>query len=219
MPEEIFLRIGIFGGTFNPIHFGHLRTVEDVADTFKFDSIYFVLSKIPPHKFKRELTPAEERFKLLKLALKGNHKFIPSDIEIRRSNVSYTVDTVKYFNKKFPNDELFFIIGSDSFLEIETWFSYAEILKLINIVVMSREGFKYDTPLIEKLGYKPLNNFAINISNKRIYFTNVTRLDISSSLIRKNLKDGLSIKYFMPERCAEYIYKKNLYLGIGEYGE
>ncbi len=206
-----FLNIGIFGGTFNPVHFGHLRTVEDVREKFNLDIVYFVLAKIPPHKLKENVISAKERYKILKLALKGNPFFKLSNIELKRKKPSYSLDTIKYFKKKFQNDNLFFILGSDAFNEIDTWYKFSEILNIIDIIVMTREEFHCNESFMKKLGYKSKKDYFINKNDRKVYFQSVTRLYISSSKIRKYISQNLSINYFLPEKCISYIYQKKLY--------
>ncbi len=205
------MKIGIFGGTFNPVHFGHLRTIEDVRENFNLDIVYFVLSKIPPHKSDKNIISAALRYKLLKLAIGGNPMFTASSVELRRKKTSYSIDTVKYFLRKFKTDQLFFILGSDAFAEIDTWFNYVEILNSVDIIVMQRESYNYDESFLEKLGYSKKGDCRINKENKKLFFNAVTRLDISSSKIRENLKNGNSVRYLLPHNCLKYIIKKNLY--------
>jgi len=205
------LNIGIFGGTFNPVHFGHLRTVEDIREKFKLQVVYFVLAKIPPHKLHKNIISAKERYKILKLAVQSNPFFKLSDIELKRKKPSYSLQTIKYFKKKFSNDNLYFILGSDAFYEIDTWYKFQEILASIDIIVMTRESFYCNENFLKQLNYTKEKDYFINKSGKKVYFCNVTRLDISSSKIRENIKKNLSINYFMPEKCIQYIYKKQLY--------
>ena len=205
------MRIGVFGGTFNPVHFGHLRPLEEVRIKCNLDKIYFVLAKIPPHKVNQEIISAKERYSLLKKALKSNEFFHSSGIEVRRKGPSYTYHTVKYFLKKFTDDSIFLIVGSDAFLDIKSWFNYEKLLNLVDIIVMIREGKVIPEEFLQKTGYFRKNGEWINKTGKKISLVEVNRLDISSSLIRKNIKKSISIKYLMPETCLKYIMNKKLY--------
>ena len=204
--------IGIFGGTFNPVHFGHLRAIEEIREMFNMDMVYFVLSKIPPHKLKENLIPPEERYKILKLALQKNSFFKASPVELRRKKVSYSLNTINYFKKRFYTDKLYFILGSDAFYEIHTWHNYDNILKNIDLIVMKRKNILVEREYLLKLSYKERECFWLNNFGQKIYFANVSRLDISSSKIRKFLKEKKSVNYFLPEKCINYIYKKNFYI-------
>jgi nicotinate-nucleotide adenylyltransferase len=205
------LRIGIFGGTFNPIHFGHLRPVEEIRMQFSLHRIYFVLANIPPHKRENNLVSAKERYSILKYAVKDNPFFFASSIEMRRKKPSYSFDTIKYFKKKYPDDEIFFIMGSDAFAEFDTWFKYEKISALVDIIVMLRENFKCDNEFTAKLGYEKKGNYLTNDFGKKVFFINVTRFDISSSMIRDLISKKESVKYFLPQKCLNYIVKKKLY--------
>lgn len=213
------MKIGIFGGTFNPVHVGHLRTVEEVRTDFNLEIVYFVLAKLPPHKSANTLVSANERYEILKYALSDNPFFKTSSIELRRKKTSYSIDTIKFFKKKFSNDELYFILGSDAFLEIKSWFKYEELLQIVDIVVMFRENFICNDEFLSGLGYSKKNGDWVNIFNKRIFLTKVTRFDISSSLIRDKIIKNKSIRYFLPEKCVKYITKKNLYKGTKKHGK
>ncbi len=206
------MNIGIFGGTFNPVHFGHLRTVEEIREGFNLEIIYFVVAKIPPHKNSENIASASERYRLLKIAIKNNPFFKPSSIELRRKKTSYSFDTIMYFKKKFKDDNLYFIMGADAFKEIYTWFKYKEILKNIDIIVMARPEYNCDYELLERLGYKKCEKRVfVNSYCKKVFFYNVTQLDISSSKIRDYIGKNLSVNYFLPEKCIKYIYKNKLY--------
>ncbi len=136
---------GIFGGTFDPIHMGHLRVAEEIREIFSLEKIYFVPGGAPPHKRSRKITVAEERLRMVKAALKGNRFFQASEIETKRSGPSYTIDTLKAFKKRF--DELYFIIGIDAFSQIDTWHLYRELFYHTNFIVMTRPSGKKQTIL------------------------------------------------------------------------
>ncbi len=126
-------RIGILGGTFNPIHYGHLAAAEEVRDRLKLDRILFIPSAIPPHKHEEDVPAAEHRMEMVRLALEGNSCFEPSDLEIRRGGRSYTIDTIETLIQSYPDAALFFITGLDSFLEIQTWNRWDRLVTLVQL--------------------------------------------------------------------------------------
>ncbi|HXF75168.1 MAG TPA: nicotinate-nucleotide adenylyltransferase, partial [Methylomirabilota bacterium] len=129
------MKLGLFGGTFDPIHWGHLRSAEEVAESFGLDRVYFIPASIPPHKRGETTTPAEDRLKMVRLAVAGNDRFAVSTIEIKRAGVSYSIDTLRAFNaKKRRGDSLYFIIGLDAFREIGTWKDFRELFSLCHFI-------------------------------------------------------------------------------------
>ena len=218
------MKTGILGGTFDPVHFGHLRLAEEARINFGLDRVLFLPSKIPPHKTEKRITSSTERIKLLQLAIKDNVNF---GIELHDTEInspSYTVDTLDFLNKKYPDDELYFIIGMDLFKGLNTWKNYRKLFELSNFIVARRPPFKeidfYSTASFVPPFYgDDINEFKINgekeflehISGKRIYFFKSTLLDISSSEIRDFVKNGISVKYLIPDDVLKFITKKNLY--------
>jgi nicotinate-nucleotide adenylyltransferase len=215
------MKIGLFGGTFDPIHWGHLRSAEEVAETFRLDRLYFVPASIPPHKRGQTTTPAEDRLQMVRRAVAGNARFAVSTIEIQRAGVSYSIDTIRAFHaKKREGDSLYFIIGLDAFCEIATWKDYAEIFPLCNFIVTSRPGSKENDPLkgtgiaVKKLfcyDFKQEN--YRHRSGTRILFIELTDIAISASEIRTLVKQGKSIRYLVPAAVENYIRRRGLYAG------
>ena len=216
--ENEKMRIGILGGTFNPIHFGHLRAAEEIREAFHLEKIIFVPSANPPHKEKDVIIPSH-RFVMVNLAIEKNPCFFFSDVELKLQGLSYSIETIKHFCQKYgSNAELFFILGLDAFLEIDTWKNYKNLFTLCNFIVISRPGF-------EKERQKDLfpseisNDFSYDRKNRRYifktgfatYFQKITQIDISSRNIRRNIKEGKSVKYLLPEKAIEYIEKHRLY--------
>ncbi len=187
------MRIGILGGTFDPIHIGHLILAEDSYRFLKLDRLIFVPAFKPPHKLDFKVIPANHRIKMVKLAIKNNPHFEASDIEIKRKGRSYSVETLKFFRKRYKNDKLFFIVGSDSLNELKTWKDLDRIFKLSRFVIAERPNFK------------------ILRVPKQASKIKITGIDISSTEIRRRVKDGKSIRYLVPEGVREYIYKHKLY--------
>lgn len=187
------MKIGILGGTFNPIHLGHLILAEEVADQLKLDKVIFVPAYLPPHKDDTEIISAQHRFKMIKLAIRDNRRLAVSDTEIKRKGLSYTIDTILEFKKIYPHYELYFIIGSDLLNYLDSWKDLDEILKLVNFVVATRPGYP-----LEKL---PLS----------VYKLQIRAIDISGYQIRQAIKNNLSFRYLVPQEVYCYIIKHQLY--------
>ena len=209
------MKIGIFGGTFNPVHIGHLRTVEEARDFFKLEKIIFIPANIPPHKSTEELIPAEERLKILNFAISDNPFFSSSDIELNREGKSYTYFTLLELKKIYPNDEIYMIIGKDSFYDFTTWYCWEKILDLTNVIVLNRKLYKRIYPEEEihakKLGYKKFENYYINSSNMKLFIFNNSIIEVSSTKIRENFRKNISNKYLIPEKALKYILEKKFY--------
>lgn len=188
-----FMKIGILGGTFNPIHYGHLILGEQVLGQLKLDRVIFVPTFIPPHKSNNDVIGSQARLNMIKLAVRGNSHFTVSDLEICRKGMSYTVDTLRQINKKYPSSELFFICGSDLVSEIPKWKDVGEIYKLARFVLAHRPGF------------------GKRLSGKPFLKIDVAQVDISSSLIRALVKRGRSIRYLTPSNVVKYIKTHRLY--------
>ncbi|MCP4162337.1 MAG: nicotinate (nicotinamide) nucleotide adenylyltransferase [Deltaproteobacteria bacterium] len=211
------MRVGLFGGTFNPVHNAHLRTALDVVEKFKLDKLFLIPSSIPPHKRSEETESAKSRYEMLKLACE-DARFIVSDVEFNRSGPSYTVDTIDYFLKKDYN-ELFFLIGTDAFLEIDLWKNYKKLLKKISFIIMKRPDVKDEISILKryiqdkigKYNYSEDKKCFSGEENKELFLTNVTQLNISSTNIRDLIKKGDSIKHLVCEKVEDYIISKGLY--------
>lgn len=187
------MKIGILGGTFNPIHYGHLILGEQVLGQLKLDRVIFVPTFLPPHKSKKNVISAQKRLKMIELAVKANKNFSVSDEEIRRQGKSYTVDTLRQIKKKYPSAELYFICGSDLVSEIPNWKDVNDIYKLAKFVLAKRPGF------------------GKRLSGKSFLKINVAQVDISSSFIRALVRQGRSIRYLTPYVVVKYIEKHGLY--------
>ncbi len=217
--SPISQRIGLFGGTFNPIHYGHLRAAEEICEHFRMSKIIFVPAHIPPHKNGEVLTAPEHRLRMVRLAIEGNSLFAASDFEITQERTSYSILTVEHFrNQHGPRMELFFLVGIDSFLEITTWKEYVRLFSLTNLVIMSRPGFLERDPLsalpvdvAQKFDYNPDHRFFEHPSGHRLYFHQITLLEISSSGIRQRIKERQSVRYLLPAEVEAYIGKHGLF--------
>ena len=205
--------IAIYGGSFDPIHIGHLRLAEDVREYFGFRQVVFVPAYISPFKDRHFASP-EDRKKMLHLAIKNNPYFFIDDFEIRQSGKSYTIDTIKYFKKNYDN--LFFLLGTDTFLSLHKWKNYKELVELTNFIVLLRGN---DTIInienyIKKFfpNKKLKKDNQINFSETSFYIFEARKIDISSTEIRERIKEGRSIKYLVLPEIERYIKENRLYL-------
>jgi nicotinate-nucleotide adenylyltransferase len=215
------MKIGLFGGTFDPIHWGHLRSAEEVGETFGLERVYFIPASIPPHKRGQPITPAEARLEMVRLAVAKNRRFAVSTVEIERAGVSYSIDTLRQFAARLrPRDSIFFIIGLDAFREIGTWKDFAELFPLCHFIVTSRPGSKDRDPLkgtgvaVKKLfcyDFKERN--YRHRSGTRIFFIELTDIAISASEIRALVRQRKSIRYLVPSVVERYIKRRGLYSG------
>jgi nicotinate-nucleotide adenylyltransferase len=191
------MRICLFGGTFDPPHIGHLLVAQTVCEAEYFDKILFIPAFQPPHK--RDITPVDERISMLELAVEGNPNFEISDVELKRKGVSYTIDTVKAIKTEMSlkNNEIFYLMGSDSLLEFQHWKEPEEILNECQVIIAIRPGFRpSDIP-----------SWIL----QRIQFANIPRFEISSTNIRHRWVENKTIRYMVTLPVWEYIEKNNLY--------
>ena len=191
------MRICLFGGTFDPPHIGHLLVAQTVCEAEDFDKILFIPAFQPPHK--RDITPVDERISMLELAVEGNPNFEISDVELKRKGVSYTIDTVKAIKTEMSlkNNEIFYLIGSDSLLEFQHWKEPEGILNECQVIGAIRPGFRpSDIP-----------SWIL----QRIQFANIPRFEISSTNIRHRWVENKTIRYMVTLPVWEYIEKNNLY--------
>ena len=212
------MKIGLFGGTFNPVHLGHLRAAEEIREKLGLEKIIFIPAHMPPHK-KNALIAARHRLEMVRIAAADNPFFEVSDSEIQRDGNSYSFDTIGRFSREYgPAAELFFIIGLDAFREIHTWRHYPEFFSACNFIVMSRPG-RYEAdpeknapPDFSSLfSFNPDGPWYEHPSGHRTYFCRIPLLDISSTGVRQALQGGKSVKYLVPDAVAGYIYEHKLY--------
>lgn len=210
-------RIGLFGGTFNPIHLGHLRGAEEIREAFRLDEVVFIPSSIPPHKINEKVVEAEHRLEMVRLATSGNPHFSSSDVELSRPGKSYSIDTVRLFSERGP-DALFFILGSDAFVEIETWKDFQNLFSFCHFIVMTRPGSQKNsslTPLpralIPNFRYDSGENAWIHASGHLLYLREISFLDISSTKVRELVEKGQSVRYLIPGEVEAYIREHRLY--------
>ena len=188
------MRIGILGGTFNPIHIGHLILAEEAICRLRLDKLIFVPTYIPPHKKIKKEVGAGDRYRMACLAARHNQKFEVSRIEIERKQKSYSVDTLRYFRQRYgPNAKIFFITGSDCLKDLSSWKDIKQILKLVKFIVVRRPGYPF-----RKI-------------SKHVNLMSLTAVAVSSSELRRRLKQGRSVRYLVPEAVWDYIVRKKLY--------
>lgn len=217
------MKIGVLGGTFNPIHYGHLRTAEEVLEILTLDSILFIPSGTPPFR-KPELASARDRYEMTRLAIKDNPNFELSDIEIKSRGISYSVETFSKLLKKYKNTEFFFVLGIDAFMDIQKWKQPNKLMTLTNLVIISRPGFSFSDlfsspyiaeehkPVLRDIdkGAKTEHSLFLK-TGKKVFFCKVSGLEISASCIRTFVRTGKNIKYLLPDSVESYIISNKLY--------
>lgn len=198
------MRIGLYGGTFDPIHLGHLIVIENAINEMNLDRVIILPSSNPPHKKHKDKTKSDIRVEMVAEAIKDNPKIILSTFESTDNVVRYTHDTLEYFTSKLPNHEIFYIMGEDSFVTIDTWRNYEKILDY-NIIVFARSGIDNNSNLIKKVD-------KIRKDNPNIYLIDILNINISSTLIRTLSKEYKSIKYLVKDEVNYIIKNRNLYV-------
>ena len=224
------MRIGILGGTFNPIHYGHLRSAEEVHKALLLDEIRFVPSALPPHKPKDEVASATDRLEMVRIALEDYPAYVCDPVEVERGGASYTLDTLEELTRRTPDeDEMFFIIGADAFLELSTWHQPKEVLSATNFAVTLRgnqntpEFFEVLLRVIQEIepGYcidKSLKEIKFTDKKRVIKFIPITEVDISATRIRQCIKESSSIKHLLPRDVELFIIRRRLYGHSGVVG-
>jgi nicotinate-nucleotide adenylyltransferase len=201
-------RVGVFGGSFNPIHFGHLLLADEICEALAFDRVLFVPAAVPPHKPAAELTSAEHRFRMTELAVREHPRFAVSDVELRRRGPSYTVDTLLALRGE---GDLHLLIGSETFLDLLNWREPREVARLARLVVVPRTGaeFEPEAPAAHKVLHE-LGLSAFGSADGPVLH-HAASLPISGSDLRRRARDGRSLAYRMPEAVAAYIREHRLY--------
>ncbi|HAL62437.1 MAG TPA: nicotinic acid mononucleotide adenylyltransferase [Chloroflexi bacterium] len=195
-------RIGVLGGTFDPIHYGHLAAAEEARAKLSLREVIFVVAGLPPHKLDEEITSAEHRYAMVELAIASNPHFSASRIDIDRPGPSYTVDTIALLRQKWT-EEIYFIMGMDSLMEIDTWHQPQRLIQLCRLVAVERPSF---TPDLERL------EAAMPGITARTEIIEMPQMEISSTDLQRRVREGLPIKYQVPPEVEEYIYQHRLYL-------
>jgi len=220
------MHIGLFGGTFNPIHRGHLWAAAEVKKKFNLDRIFLIPAALPPHKTPGQVAKADDRLNMIHLAVKDLSGFTVSDVELNRSGPSYTIDTIRYFKQTLGKDaRIYLIMGLDAFLEIHAWKSHQKLLEQIAFIVMARPGKGYsdarqgweilaaylESTLSADYQFSAADVCYTSEGKQPIYICDIKALDISSTKIREKAKKKQSIKDFVSPGVADYIRLKGLY--------
>jgi nicotinate-nucleotide adenylyltransferase len=213
------VRLGLFGGTFNPIHIGHLRAAVEVADAFNLDRLLLIPSARPPHKNTEDMASAQDRLEMVRLAVKGMPSIEASDVELARSGPSYTIETLRYFQDQVgPESTIHFIVGLDAFSEITTWKSYKQLFATAHFIVMTRPGSKLEN-LEDFIHTHISRDYECDRTSllyghpqwHSIFCFRITHLDISATQIRDSIRQDRSIRFLLPDTVERYIEAKGLY--------
>ncbi|MBF0714124.1 nicotinate (nicotinamide) nucleotide adenylyltransferase [Gemella sp. GH3] len=194
-------KIVLYGGTFDPIHIGHLITATNALESLQANKVIFIPSNITPLKNNKVIASNKDRYNMIEVSIKSNNNFEVSDYEITNSGTSYTYNTVNYFKKLYPNSKIYFIIGTDRVIDLQQWYKINDLARLVTFVFVAR-----DNQIIEDIVEK--NKFYNSI--EYIILKNPI-IDLSSTLVRDKVKNNLSINYIVEKNCATYIKEMNLY--------
>ena len=189
------MKLGVLGGTFDPIHIGHLILAQEAYIELGLERVIFVPAANPPHKDPRTVSPAHHRFRMVELAVEGDPRFYVSDLELKRPGKSYTVDTLRYLKELWPGSELFLLIGADNLRELPTWKDYEELFLLSEVVVAHRPGAEPEGELADRVRFLP-----------------IPMVSISASWIRERVAEGKPIRYLVPQEVERYIREHGLYV-------
>ncbi|HIE04708.1 MAG TPA: nicotinate-nucleotide adenylyltransferase [Candidatus Latescibacteria bacterium] len=189
------MKLGVLGGTFDPIHIGHLILAQEAYVELGLERVIFVPAADPPHKDPRNVSPVHHRFQMVKLAVEGDPRFHVSDLELRRSGKSYTVDTLRHLKELWPASELFLLIGADNLRELPTWKDYQELFQLSEVVVAHRPGAEPEVELADRVRFLP-----------------IPMVSVSASWIRERVAGGKPIRYLVPRKVERYIMEHGLYV-------
>lgn len=198
--------IGIFGGTFNPVHSGHVNLVQTVAKAIEFDKIMIMPDRIPPHKAADDLASGEDRLNMCAIAFEDIKNAEVCDWELRQSGKSYSIFTVEHFKKLYPNDDLWLIMGSDMFLCFDKWYRYEDILSLASVACISRCSEDTDSVLEEHA-----EKLKSGGEGRSIVIIKAQPFEVSSSRLRENIKNMEDTSCYFPKKIVQYIYEHNLY--------
>jgi nicotinate-nucleotide adenylyltransferase len=185
-------KVGILGGTFDPPHYGHLLIANEVLSKLNLDEVWFMPNQEPPHKKKSESVENQERLQMLELSIKGNEAFKIEKIELERSGPSFTVDTMRILNEMYPNHQFYFIIGADMIEYLPKWHKIDELIELVQFVGVERPEYSLKT-------------------DYPITYVDVPAIDVSSSMIRKRVQQGMTVRYLLPDPVIDFIRENHLY--------
>ena len=221
-------RIGLFGGTFNPIHTGQLRIANEIRERLSLDSVIFIPTGLPPHKDRNKVINPAHRLRMAELAVAPYKYFTVSSIEVYRQGLSYSIDTVRALQNELGDSaELFFITGIDAFLEIRTWRDADRLLESCNFIVIQRPGYRFyelkrielpallgvSSSELESLDRGELSGLSIPLAEKySLFLERIIPCDISSTELRRLIRDNKEVKNLLPENVMSYIIEQGLYL-------
>tara|TARA_R110002072_G_scaffold173600_3_gene328460 strand:- start:21361 stop:21963 length:603 start_codon:yes stop_codon:yes gene_type:complete len=197
------MRLGIFGGAFDPVHNGHLLLAEQCREQCQLDEVWFIPTKIPPHKDVGSLSPDDDRVEMLKLATAGRPEFVVSEIELRREDVSWTVDTLRQLHDERPDDEFFLLIGADSLRDFPTWKEPEAIAELASVIAVNR-------------GEASLEELTADLNSElasRVRLVTMPGISISATDLRRRVSEEKSIRYLVPRAVEEFIQSRGLFQG------
>lgn len=197
-------KVGILGGTFDPIHLGHLILAETAFDRFNLDKVLIMPTPHPPHKLNKDITSTIHRSNMIKLVCEDNSHFEYSGFELEREGTTYTSETLTLLKKENPNTDYFFIIGADSLFSIESWMEPEKVLNLSTILAGQRDDHNNES-VVKQIIY------LSDKYNCRIYKIDIPNFSVSSTMIINKIRDNESIKYYVPEKVERYIKENNLY--------
>lgn len=195
------MAIALYGGSFDPIHIGHLITSTNAVEVYNLDKVIFIPSHITPLKDRNLEASDNDRFEMVNRSIRRNPKFAVSDYEIKNDGVSYSYNTVKYFKENYKNEKIYFIIGTDRAKDLKKWYNIEELSKLVTFVFVARDNEKLEE-IIEKDDFYKGIDYEIMVS---------PIIEISSSLIRNKIKQNKKIDYMVTDECKSYIEELSLY--------
>ena len=204
------MRIAVLGGTFDPIHNGHLAAAESVSAAFRVDEVHFVPSFSPPHKQSKDISSPFHRFAMVSLATMACSRYRPSTIEVDALEKRYTVETLELMGRLYPRAQLLFVLGTDMYLEIETWRDYKRLFDLAHLVIVNRPGFPFREDL-SPFQVLSADQQATLPERKTIFYLPYVQQPISSTAIRAEFRRGEAIRQWVPESVHAYIEKNKLY--------
>ena len=209
-------RTALFGGSFNPVHHGHLLLADEVREALGLDRVLFMPAALPPHKTPQQLAPAADRFAMVALATAGHPAFAVSDVELRRPGLSYTVDTVESL-RAGSADELFVLVGSETFLDLLSWKDASRLARLARLVVIPRAGSAFDPDsaqaqkVLREIGQERFVHAGEPLPPEGVLIVHAASLPISASDLRRRAREGRSLAYRMPDAVIAYIRARQLY--------
>lgn len=199
--------IGILGGSFDPLHNGHMALAQAAIDNCKINKIIFLPARIQPFKIGRVMAGREDRINMIKIAIEGYPEFELSRKEIDDNHISYTYNTLRKFKKIYPDDQLFFIVGTDSFLSLDKWYNGIPLLREFSFIIGDRPGYREEEKIQKLRYYKEMYGTKIILLKNEM-------LDISSTEIKDSIKNNIDISHLVPPNVERYIYEHRLYQGI-----